>query len=86
MFRLRGIKNFPSMIMYYTFMAKKHPVSLHQSDLVDVLAMADRLGERPPTVIIGVEPKVIDYSLELTPEVAAKIPQIIDLVFAELNQ
>jgi hydrogenase maturation protease len=60
-------------------------VTLHQSDLLDVLEMAARLGERPPTVIIiGVEPGEIDYGLDLSPGVAGRIPDIIDLVLSEL--
>lgn len=60
-------------------------VSLHQSDLLDVLEMAARLGMCPPTTIIGVEPGVIEYGLELSPEVAARIPDILALVRSELE-
>ena len=36
-------------------------------------------------VIIGVEPREINWGLELSPELQEKIPQIIDAILAELN-
>ena len=36
-------------------------------------------------VIIGVEPKEINWGLELSPELQGKMPQIIDTILAELN-
>jgi hydrogenase maturation protease len=36
-------------------------------------------------VIIGVEPKEVDWGLELSPELQEKMPQIIDAILAELN-
>jgi hydrogenase maturation protease len=37
------------------------------------------------TVIIGVEPKEINWGLELSSELQCKMPQIIDIVVSELN-
>jgi len=37
------------------------------------------------TVSIGVEPKEIDWGLELSPELQEKVPQIIDAILAELS-
>jgi hydrogenase maturation protease len=50
-----------------------------------MLELCDRIGSRPSTVIIGVEPKEIDFELELSPEVAAKVPQIIELILREIG-
>ena len=61
------------------------PLSLHHLDLVQMLELCDRIGSRPSTVIIGVEPKEIDFELELSPEVAAKVPQIIELILREIG-
>lgn len=59
--------------------------SLHQVDLYQVLEALEQLGERPEqVVVIGIEPKVIDVGLELSPEVAAKVDRAIELVLAEL--
>jgi hydrogenase maturation protease len=60
-------------------------LSLHDVGLVDSLMLMQlwhRIGE---AVIIGVEPKDIDWGLELSPELQEKIPGIIDAILAELN-
>jgi Ni,Fe-hydrogenase maturation factor len=41
-------------------------------------------GHLPPVVIIGVEPGKIEVGLELTSEVAASLPFILDLVKKEI--
>jgi len=37
-------------------------------------------------VIIGVEPKEIDFELGLSPEVEGKIPRIIELILEEIER
>jgi len=63
----------------------EHPLSLHQVGLLEVLGMARQLGGDPEVVIIGVEPKEISWGMELTSEVQAKLPHVIDAVFEELR-
>jgi hydrogenase maturation protease len=63
----------------------ERPLSLHQVGLLEVLGMARQLGGEPEVVIIGVEPKEISWGMELTPEVEAKLPRVIDAVFEELQ-
>jgi hydrogenase maturation protease len=47
--------------------------SLHELSLLAALRfLAD--GRRPPIVILGVEPAIIDYGLDLSPEVQAVLP------------
>jgi hydrogenase maturation protease len=60
-------------------------LSLHQVGLLEVLGMARQLGGAPEVIIIGVEPKEITWGMELTPEVAARLPQVIEAVLAELK-
>jgi hydrogenase maturation protease len=60
-------------------------LSLHQVGLLEVLGMARQLGGDAEVVIIGVEPKEIGWGMELTPAVAAKLPQVIEAVLAELK-
>ncbi len=64
-------------------------LSLHDVGLVDDLILMQlwhpdeiRTGD---TVIIGVEPKEINWGLELSPELQRKMPQIIEVILAELN-
>ena len=63
----------------------EQPLSLHQVGLLEVLGMARQLGGDPEVVIIGVEPKEIAWGMELTPEVKAKLPHVIESVLAELQ-
>lgn len=60
-------------------------LSLHQVGLLEVLGMVRQLGGDPEVVIIGVEPKEISWGMELTPEVAAQLPQVVEAVLAELD-
>ncbi|MCD6390995.1 MAG: hydrogenase maturation protease [Dehalococcoidia bacterium] len=60
-------------------------LSLHDMGLVDNLMLMKLWHSIGETVIIGVEPKEIEWGLELSPELQDKIPQIIDAILAELN-
>lgn len=62
---------------------KEGPVSLHDLGVVESLSMSKKLGYSPEVVIIGVEPKTIDWGMELTEEVKKKMPNIIDAVLKE---
>ena len=64
-------------------------LSLHDVGLVDNLMLMQLwypdfigIGE---AVIIGVEPREINWGLELSPELQEKMPQIIDAILSELN-
>jgi hydrogenase maturation protease len=61
--------------------------SVHEIDLPYVFRMADLLGQQiDPVVIIGIEPKDMDVGFEeLSPEVEAQIPKVIDLVMKEIR-
>lgn len=65
-------------------MIQKHKSSLHQVDLFETLKIAKFLDKCPETVVIGVQPKVIDWGLELTPELQAMIPKVIEIVWEEI--
>jgi hydrogenase maturation protease len=66
----------------------KSRVSLHDIDMTDVFKLADLFEiEKPEIVIIGVEPKDMQStSMELSPEVEAKIPKVIELVKKEIGE
>jgi hydrogenase maturation protease len=59
--------------------------SLHGFDLSRVLAMAGRY-DCPKITVIGVEPARIGWSLELSPEVAAALPAVIEAVEDEISR
>ncbi len=63
-------------------------LSLHDLNLVDALNVG-RLVQKMPEeiVIIGVEVKrVAEFTKELTPEVEAAVPEVLDLVLREINK
>ena len=64
---------------------QKSLLSMHDMSLVDNLMLVQLRHNIGETVIIGVEPKDIDWGLELSPELQGKMSQIIDTVLSELN-
>ena len=61
-------------------------MSLHEFGLLETLAVARQLGTAPAeVVIIGVKPKDVTCGLELSPEIAGLVPDIINAVTAELK-
>lgn len=62
-------------------------LSPHGIGLSDVLASLEFLGAEPKeTVILGVQPISLDLSTELTPTIAALVPELVAQVVAELTQ
>jgi hydrogenase maturation protease len=60
-------------------------LSPHQIGISDVLAGLEFSGEAPrDLVLIGCEPDSLELGLELTPAVAAQVPEMVRLVVAEL--
>ncbi len=59
------------------------PISLHEIGLLESLGMAKKMGYEVETVIFGIEPKIFDWGMELSDEVKATIPKIIDAVLKE---
>lgn len=59
------------------------PISLHEIGLLETLEMIKKLGLEIETVIVGVEPEIIDWGMKLTEKVKDKIPLIIEAVLKE---
>jgi hydrogenase maturation protease len=75
-FNVDEVKNVPSGFR----------TSVHQVGILEVIDLSGLIGKTPKTTVIGVEPKSLEMSLELSPEIKEKIPRIIELVFEELKQ
>lgn len=73
-----NIKNAPACMDLYK-------TSVHQIGILEVIRLTSLVGKSPETTIIGMEPKSISLGMDLSPEIKAKIPRIIDLVLKELN-
>jgi hydrogenase maturation protease len=64
---------------------KKPFLSLHDMSLLDSLELMKLQHGMGEAVIIGVEPRELDWGLELSPELQEKMPRIIDAILSELN-
>jgi hydrogenase maturation protease len=60
-------------------------LSLHDVGLIDSLMLMQLWHNIDETVIIGIEPREINWGLELSLELQEKMPQIIDAILSELN-
>ncbi len=59
--------------------------SVHDIGLAETLALAKHFQITPDELVIfGITPADLDYGLELSPQVAAVVPRVIELVRAEL--
>jgi hydrogenase maturation protease len=61
--------------------------SLHQTDLLETLACCELVGNRPETVVVGIEPE--DYSPwsdELTPTILGRVSEMADRVLEEIEK
>jgi hydrogenase maturation protease len=64
---------------------RKPLLSPHDMSLIDSLKLMQLWHNIDEAVIIGVEPRDINWGLELSPELREKMPQIIDAILEELN-
>lgn len=61
-------------------------MSPHQVTLADVLATLEFAGESPANVtVLGIEPVSLEYDITLTPAVAERLPQLVEMAIAELR-
>ena len=66
------------------FLQKK--ISPHQIGLADVMGIAIITDNMPQNIaLFGIEPKDLSTGLELSPEVARNLSQLVDMVVAELK-
>lgn len=65
----------------------KTKLSPHQIGLSDVLATLAFIGEQPGGVTIyGVEPVSLETGMTLTPQVEARLPELMELVVTDLRE
>ena len=64
----------------------KTKLSPHQVSLSDVLASLEFTGRAPKyTSIVGMQPASMDTGMDLTPEIAARVPELVASAVAELR-
>ncbi len=65
----------------------KTKLSPHQVGLCDVLASLELTGRAPrETVIVGMQPVSMALGMDLSPEVAARLPELLAMTVAELRR
>jgi len=65
----------------------RRKLSPHQIGLSDVLASLELLGALPKeTLVFGVQPVSLELGLELSPPVAARVPELAEMAAAALIQ
>jgi hydrogenase maturation protease len=64
---------------------QKPLLSVHDMGFADNLRLMRLWHNINETVIIGVEPKDVNWGLGLSPELQCRMPQIIDIVVSELS-
>ncbi|NVM56599.1 MAG: HyaD/HybD family hydrogenase maturation endopeptidase, partial [Desulfobacterales bacterium] len=62
-----------------------YKTSVHQIGILEVIHLSELVGQTPETTIIGVEPKSLTTGMELSPEVRAKLPRVIELILEEVK-
>ena len=71
---------------YDVNMESLETASVHDLGLEQNLKMMKLMGNEPrEVVVIGIEPKEIDWGTELSPELKEKIPEIIKTVLDEIK-
>jgi hydrogenase maturation protease len=66
---------------------KAELASAHQMGVVENLAMMELAGNKPASVIIiGIEPAEIDWGMELSPTLQARMPKLIEVVLKEIGR
>jgi len=61
-------------------------MSMHQAGLQDLLAVSALRGTVPPHVVLyGLEPEIIGWGSELSPNIAPRIDKLVDCVVQELR-
>ena len=65
---------------------EENALSLHEMHFIEAISMTNMLGYHPRVVVFGVEPREITWGVDLTPEVAVKLPRLIELIQAEIAE
>lgn len=58
-------------------------ISLHGYGFADIYRIAEGLGNVAPCTIIGVEPQQTDFNNDISEEVKASIPKILNMIYLE---
>ena len=63
-----------------------HPLSLHQVGAAEILRIMALESNPPPCLVIGVEPASLEWGLELSDTLRAKLPEILRVVEDQIRR
>ena len=64
----------------------KKKYSLHDTDLLEVIKMAELLDNPPEIEIVGVQPKTINYGITPSKELRDAMPNIINTILCKIEE
>ena len=64
----------------------KKKYSLHDTDLMEIIKMAEMLGNPPMIEIVGIQPKIINYGTTLSNELAGSMSNIMNTVLRRIEE
>ena len=64
----------------------KKKYSLHDTDLMEIIKMAEMLGNPPMIEIVGIQPKTINYGTTLSKELAVSMSNIVNSVLKRIEE
>lgn len=64
---------------------EQYEISFHQIGILEVLAMAKVLGQAPKTLIFGIQPKSLEWGMDISPEIQALFPRLTDFIMKEID-
>ncbi len=64
----------------------RRKVSMHELGFQEVLGLMELRGRGPKEIVVmGIEPKTIELGTELSPEIEAKLPELVDVAVCQLR-
>lgn len=61
-----------------------YKTSVHQIGILEVINLSGLVGPAPEATVFGIEPKKLTAGMEISPEILAKVPRVIELVQEEI--
>lgn len=63
---------------------KDYAASIHDVGLLEVLQIVDFLGHELQTEVFAMQPAVIEWGMDLTPEIQNRLPHLVNLIYSEI--
>ena len=61
-------------------------LSLHDIDLLDSLSMTELMGHRPELHVLGIEPEILAWNMEMSPRFQQLFPDFLEIARQEIKR